>query len=107
MLHDISSSVPTWQKVASGLLKLFEGEVLGKRPVVQHFVFGKTILVANWESEQGGRMREPPTETLFRTATATTTRVSGSGPPRPNHNTPGATTMQPPPVTRAPWATKK
>lgn len=39
MLNDISQ-LPTWSKVANGLLKLYEGEVLDKRQVVQHFVFG-------------------------------------------------------------------
>ena len=39
MLNDISH-LPTWSKVASGLLKLYEGEVILKRQVVQHFVFG-------------------------------------------------------------------
>ena len=40
MLNDISG-IETWTKVSSGLLRLYEGEVLGKLPVVQHFVFGK------------------------------------------------------------------
>ncbi|EED92584.1 phosphotyrosyl phosphatase, partial [Thalassiosira pseudonana CCMP1335] len=39
MLNDISS-IGSWSKVASGLLRLYEGEVLDKMPVVQHFVFG-------------------------------------------------------------------
>jgi serine/threonine-protein phosphatase 2A activator len=47
MLNDISLSLPTWDKVATGLLKLFEGEVLKKRPVVQHFRFGH-IFRATW-----------------------------------------------------------
>lgn len=39
MLNDISH-LPSWSKVVTGLLKLYEGEVLDKRQVVQHFVFG-------------------------------------------------------------------
>jgi len=39
MLNDISY-LKSWEKVAKGLLKLYEGEVLDKRQVVQHFVFG-------------------------------------------------------------------
>ena len=39
MLNDISQ-MPNWGKVSGGLLRLFEGEVLNKKPVVQHFVFG-------------------------------------------------------------------
>ena len=39
MLNDISY-LKSWEKVSKGLLKLYEGEVLNKFPVVQHFVFG-------------------------------------------------------------------
>ena len=47
MLNDISS-LPDWTKVTSGLLRLFQGEVLGKFPVVQHVVFG-SIIKAEWD----------------------------------------------------------
>lgn len=47
MLDDISN-LPNWSKVSGGLLRLFEGEVLDKKPVVQHFVFGN-IFSASWE----------------------------------------------------------
>ena len=33
------SSVPSWSKVNSGLLRMFTGEVLEKFPVVQHVQF--------------------------------------------------------------------
>jgi hypothetical protein len=46
MLNDISQ-LPNWHKVSGGLLRLFEGEVLKKKPVVQHFVFGD-IFKASW-----------------------------------------------------------
>ena len=39
MLNDISQ-LTNWAKVSGGLLRLFDGEVLSKKPVVQHFVFG-------------------------------------------------------------------
>ena len=39
MLNDISH-LPNWGRVARGLLRLYEGEVLDKMPVVQHFRFG-------------------------------------------------------------------
>jgi serine/threonine-protein phosphatase 2A activator len=61
MLNDISQSLPTWNKVASGLLKLFEGEVLKKRPVVQHFKFGK-IFSANWTPSPAPK--QPPATTF-------------------------------------------
>lgn len=42
MLNDISA-VPTWSKVATGLVKMYENEVLGKYPVMKHFLFGSLI----------------------------------------------------------------
>lgn len=47
MLNDISA-LSDWIKVTAGLLRLFQGEVLGKLPVVQHVVFG-SIIKAEWE----------------------------------------------------------
>lgn len=41
ILYDIHKSVSLWKKVLSGLLKMYDVEVLGKFPVVQHFYFGK------------------------------------------------------------------
>jgi serine/threonine-protein phosphatase 2A activator len=85
MLNDISR-LPTWSKVASGLFKLYEGEVLNKRQVVQHFVFGD-VFAADWEPSQQDTTKAP-TET-FRAAARIPSTLSGpSGLP----------------VTRAPWA---
>ena len=39
MLDDISQ-LPSWGRVSRGLLRLYDGEVLTKLPVVQHFLFG-------------------------------------------------------------------
>jgi serine/threonine-protein phosphatase 2A activator len=89
MLNDISQTLPTWQKVSSGLLKLYEGEVLKKRQVVQHFVFGN-IFKANWTPSQENE-QEAPTAT-FRTPVAPMVRA------------PWATEAPPMPSSKAPWA---
>lgn len=43
-LYNISS-VAGWHKINQGMLKMFKGEVLGKYPVVQHFLFGTIFLL--------------------------------------------------------------
>ena len=41
---DSISTVKIWDKVAKGLVKMYEDEVLKKYVVIQHFYFG-TVLV--------------------------------------------------------------
>uniref|UniRef100_A0A9J2Q0F5 Serine/threonine-protein phosphatase 2A activator n=1 Tax=Ascaris lumbricoides TaxID=6252 RepID=A0A9J2Q0F5_ASCLU len=39
------SAVQTWEKVNSGMFKMYEAEVLKKFPVVQHFMFGSIFSI--------------------------------------------------------------
>lgn len=42
MLDDILAA-RSWQKIKDGMVKLYEADVLGKLPIVQHFMFGGLI----------------------------------------------------------------
>lgn len=42
-LSGILERVPSWDRVYSGLLKMWLGEVFDKFPVIQHFLFGTTL----------------------------------------------------------------
>jgi len=42
MLYDITS-IPSWLKIHNGLVKMYRVEVLGKFPVIRHFLFGTAI----------------------------------------------------------------
>ena len=97
MLYDISQTCPRWSKVASGLIKLYEGEVLNKRQVVQHFTFGKTLFVATWKPSQTSP-KEAPTAN-FRTTGAVAPMVRAPWATDATTTDVGAMTMG-----KAPWA---
>jgi serine/threonine-protein phosphatase 2A activator len=117
MLYDISQTMSTWDKVARGMLRLYQGEVLDKRQVVQHFVFSK-LFPMTWQPSQLTE-RQAPTE-MFRSGPSSQhmpeTRAPWASQPLPGHDgnstsdlartrahgsTAGEDPMAP---TKAPWA---
>ena len=40
------SAVPSWSKICSGLIKMYQKEVLSKFPCVQHILFGSILTLA-------------------------------------------------------------
>lgn len=85
MLNDISG-LPSWEKINGGMLKLYEGEVLKKLPVIQHLRFG-SLFPCTWQPSHS------PTDGSTYVPVST---APGIGVRAPNFDLEGATA-------RAPW----
>ncbi|KAF9650205.1 Phosphotyrosyl phosphatase activator [Thelephora ganbajun] len=81
-LYSIATGVPNWGKVNSGLFKMYQAEVLGKRVVVQHIPLGGLM---EWETsvDRNSYVHHPhqqmkPTTALGPPAVVEGARVIGS-----------------------------
>lgn len=108
ILFDLSGQ-PTWERVHHSLRRTFVTEVLGKRPVVQHILFG-TLLPATWESHG----MEAAVRAAARTTGSHGTALAAGIDPIGVHKAPWAALdaafpadLGIEPATRAPWATEK
>ncbi|CAE6437244.1 unnamed protein product [Rhizoctonia solani] len=70
-LYSIASSVPVWSKVNSGLLKMYEAEVLSKRVVVQHLPLGPPLMPFSNHQPQNPTTIFPGTSSPRHTLTQT------------------------------------
>ncbi|TFK34526.1 hypothetical protein BDQ12DRAFT_636215 [Crucibulum laeve] len=97
-LHSIAVGVPNWGKVNSGLFKMYEAEVLGKRVVVQHIPLGG-LLEWNVTGEISG-MPHPTTIPGNSTGTTIPTQApwaSSSRPALSSHGVIPSVPSRPPP----------
>ncbi|TBU42796.1 Phosphotyrosyl phosphatase activator [Dichomitus squalens] len=58
-LYSIATGVQYWHKVHSGLFKMYEAEVLGKRVVVQHIPLGGLLAWDDPQSQSQSQHRSP------------------------------------------------
>ncbi|KAJ3838191.1 serine/threonine-protein phosphatase 2A activator 1 [Lentinula raphanica] len=98
-LHSIAVGVPNWTKVNSGLFKMYEAEVLGKRVVVQHIPLGGLLPWKDGSPHNSAQARTMPSDgTLYSGSAATQAPWAQTPNNRYNTNAIGS------PVTLPPWS---
>ncbi|KIY62162.1 Phosphotyrosyl phosphatase activator [Cylindrobasidium torrendii FP15055 ss-10] len=90
-LYSIAVGVKNWGKVNSGLFKMYEAEVLGKRVVVQHIPLGGLV---EWDLPESEHVQDLPSTTVpWAPITPHTVGMIATTSAHPAH------------ATSAPWAT--
>lgn len=93
ILYDIATTVPNWIKVHGGMMKMWQAECLGKRPVVQHFPFGGVGFV--WKGDAS--------RVLVDSGDVGSEKAQGQGRAMPATAAPWQTSNAGMPATEAPW----
>lgn len=115
ILYSIATTVPNWSKVNSGLMKMYQAEVLEKHTVVQHFYFGNILPWRRQGSNEAlptrieveNKDEDNSADVDFPEFNATKAPWVDSGDQHPVSTTVAPWTSRPTgtlPVTAAPWA---
>lgn len=104
ILFNISGIKDGWGKINKGMIKMYDAEVLGKFPVVQHFPFGKFF---KWERDPEAQSEgtRPSVHAQQQPPSANSGTHSPAGTAAPwAHQAPSSQPQNGMPSTRAPWA---
>ncbi|KAM0820063.1 putative Phosphotyrosyl phosphatase activator [Seiridium cardinale] len=100
VLHSLSQVKLGWGKINSGMLKMFNGEVLSKFPVVQHLPFGSLL---SWERDPNAK--EPHQSVHMTNQPIAAAAVKSNAPnPGPGTAAPWVKSGNMPPPMQVPWA---
>ncbi|ETS78100.1 Serine/threonine-protein phosphatase 2A activator 1 [Pestalotiopsis fici W106-1] len=100
VLHSLSQVKLGWGKINSGMLKMFNGEVLSKFPVVQHLPFGSLL---SWERDPDAKEPQQSVHMVNQPIASAALKSNNSG-TSAGTAAPWAKPGNMPPPMQAPWA---